>query len=331
MNIKEFSKKMQQSIQEYYGENVNVVINEVTKNNGIVLEGMSIMEKEKNISPTIYLNRFLKEYEEGATFAACFRKVIDVYEENRTTHSIDMEFFTEYEKMKSKIVYKLINYDRNKTLLNEIPHIKYLDLAIVFYCIITDDLIGNATILIQNKHADIWGVKVEELYEKANINTPKLLPYEIQNMEEVMRQILLEKLKSEYENAEIKQYEENRNHDIPSDEEWLEQMTEMMLKNTIPDGGNAMYVLSNRTRLLGAACLLYQNVLEEFSSKLEKDFYILPSSIHELILIPVEENHETTKLNEMVREVNHTQVEMEEVLADHAYYYSRQDRKLSVV
>ena len=92
-----------------------------------------------------------------------------------------------------------------------------------------------------------------------------------------------------------------------------------------------LYVLTNKARLYGASCILYPNLLDSIADKLTCDFYLIPSSIHEVILVP-ESGTEDTNLNDMVAEVNHTQVDPKEVLADHVYYYDRkEDHMISCV
>ena len=92
-----------------------------------------------------------------------------------------------------------------------------------------------------------------------------------------------------------------------------------------------MYVLSNRTRVQGASCILYPNILKDFAAAVKSDFYILPSSVHEVILLPVQGDEDEEGLKRMVCEVNETQVEREEVLSDSVYYYSREREKLSIL
>ena len=89
-----------------------------------------------------------------------------------------------------------------------------------------------------------------------------------------------------------------------------------------------MYILTNEYKLNGAATILYRDVLEDFSKACDGDFYLLPSSIHEVILVPAKECNSFDEMTQMVQEVNETQVEAEELLADHAYYYSRKHQKL---
>lgn len=285
------------------------------------------MKKEKNISPTIYLNHFYDAYEGGTTFGETIKNIIDIYEQNKIEENVDMEFFTDYSQVKQKIAYKLINYDKNRELLEDIPYVKYLDLAIVFYCIVMDERIGNASILIHNKHCAMWDVTPEEIYTIAMQNTPRLLPSELRNMEDVIRQIISEDLQREFQSFTVK---DAKGDQTKESEEWMGNVADQMIESIrINKQAVPMYVLSNHTRVHGAACMLYQDVISEFAEDLQKDLYILPSSIHEIILIPVEYSDNTLKLNEMVQEVNMSQVDEEEVLADHAYYYSRIDRQVT--
>ena len=110
-----------------------------------------------------------------------------------------------------------------------------------------------------------------------------------------------------------------------------------------------MYVLSNRTKLNGSACILYQDLLKNFAERLRSDLYILPSSIHEVLIIPVNSftspadpllssanspadtrQQSYRELSEMVQEVNATQLSTEDILSDHVYYYSRESSRITM-
>ena len=89
-----------------------------------------------------------------------------------------------------------------------------------------------------------------------------------------------------------------------------------------------MYVLTNQNKLNGASCILYEHLLELFADRLGADLYILPSSVHEVILIPATSDTSFAELSRMVKEVNETQVSPEEILSDHVYYFSRNSRSI---
>ena len=90
-----------------------------------------------------------------------------------------------------------------------------------------------------------------------------------------------------------------------------------------------LYVLTNKARLYGASCILYPNLLDSIADKLTCDFYLIPSSIHEFLILPVLPGTCIQDLNAMIHEVNSTQVEEEEILSDHAYFYSCSEKLLT--
>ena len=295
MNYQNFKENIKHVIQNQLGSDVTVTIQEIIKNNNTHLDGLTILSDTLNISPTIYLNYYYRQYLKGKTMDEIYREILTVYRENTPRNNIDISFFTDYEKVKKRIVFKLINYDRNKALLDKIPYIRYLDLAIVFNCLVTSDANGSATILIYNHHLAFWNITKDDLYTLAMQNTPKLLTYDLRNMTDVLEELM-------------------------SDAALESDITDIELP--IP-----MYVLSNTCKLNGSSCILYKNLLPMLGKKLDSDFYILPSSIHEVLLIPAYE-HNSEELTKMVREVNATQLANEEILSDHVYYFCRETGKL---
>lgn len=276
-----------------------ISIQTVYKNNGLYLDGLVIMENNCNISPTLYLNYYYESYREGTSFQQVYETILENYQQNKPSQSIDVRFFTQFENAKSKIALKLINYEQNKELLKDVPHIPFLDMAIVFYCLISmDSQAGNATILIHNSHLSYWNTSLEELFETAKRNTRKMLPARLNNMNDVLRDL-------------------SGKH--------------MLFPPFQPDEDiYPMFVLTNPINLYGAACILYEDLLKDYARQAETDFYILPSSIHEVILIPAIDPSCQQELSQMVKEVNHSQLLEEEILSDHAYYYSRESNEITM-
>lgn len=91
-----------------------------------------------------------------------------------------------------------------------------------------------------------------------------------------------------------------------------------------------LYALTNRPMLYGAAGILNSPMISGFAEKMQADLYILPSSVHELLLIPDQGNVSAGELGQIVMAVNRTQMRPEERLADHAYYYSRETGEISI-
>ena len=295
MEFTNFTTLVQREVEKRAGENYRVKLNDVMKNNGVVLRGITLMQDDSNISPTIYLNPYYDAYENGdTTLGTVIDEVIDTYERNKINRSSDRRFFMNYESVRSRIIFKLINTEKNRELLRDVPYIPFHDLSIVFQCLVSEERFGNASILIHNVHLQLWKVNARELYECALENTPLLQGYELADMNTVLEEM---KALGGIDDEEI----EDMQQEVP------------------------MYVLSNKSRINGASCILYKDILKDFAMVVDKDLYVLPSSIHEVILLPSDGTQESEQLKEMVREINQSQVEKEEVLSDSVYYYRRSD------
>jgi len=321
MDFLQFVNEVKKGLTEYFKDSAEVTVSNVRKNNGVMLTGVVIMKKDSHIAPTIYLESFYEAYKKGMGLREILSQIEVIYEKNRVQGSEDsLEFFQSFLKVRKKIFYKLINAEKNRELLREIPSVPYLDLAIVFYCDCSSELFGNAAILIKNSHLKMWGVDKEQLYLAAAANTPKSSPYEIKTMEAVMKEMFAEEIRKELE----------RKH-ISYSEAWLEEMAAQMLADSEPpEGKTPMYVLTNVKRCNGASCVLYERVLENFAKKMNDNLYILPSSIHEMIMIPASFAAKASELREMVEEINATQVEDEEVLSDSVYFFNRMTKQLEL-
>ena len=300
MTYQEFITHIKESMQEKLGSHVTVTLQDITKNNDTHLDGLTILSTSSNISPTIYLNYYYSQYTQGREASDILAEILNIYETNKPDASIDVSFFTSYDKVKSRIVFKLINYKKNKDLLKDVPYFQFLDLAIVFNCLIKTDDTGSATILIHNHHLALWQITKDDLYALAILNTPSLLPYDLRSMTDVLKELF--------------------QHDPVNDSNLFQPS----------DSACPMYLLSNHCKLNGSGCILYQNLLESFAVRLKSDLYILPSSIHEVLIIPANHNNSYQELSAMVREVNATQVSQDEILSDHVYYFSRVENRLTM-
>ena len=306
MEFTSFKILVKEEIERRAGKDYSVRLNDVMKNNGVILSGLTVMQDDSNISPTIYLNNYYEAYENGkATLGMVINDVMDVYNKNKVNRKLDMQYFLNYESIKGRIVFKLINTQKNEVLLKDIPHMEFLDLSIVFQFLLPEESIGAASILIHNAHTKLWGVDNRELYRRALQNTPKLLQYEIKSMKDVMGEII---------QSEQEQY---------CDMDYNEYMGE--LDRCIP-----MYVLSNKNRTDGAACMLYPKLIGDFSKAIGSNLYIIPSSIHELLLLPAGDDDESGYIQDIIREVNETQLLEEEILSDSLYVYDRELRDIKI-
>lgn len=303
MNI--FAGKVRDAVEKKLGEAYKVEVREVQKNNGVVLHGLLILTDDRNVIPTLYLEPFWEAYESGTSLAEIVRRLIRIYREDLPRTSIDMDFFRHFKGVSERICYRLIRQKENEELLMDIPYIPFLDLAICFFYAYRGEALGEGAILIHNSHMELWNTTVKELLELAQKNTPALFPWKCNSMEQVLREMMTE---------------EEYLAEMPDAEESEDFLTE-----------NPLWVLSNEQRAQGASCILYPGLLKQLAEKEKKSFYILPSSIHEVILLTDQGMETHQQLKDMIAEVNRTQVAPEEVLSDSLYYYDFLKEKIQIV
>lgn len=290
MNYQEFTEHIRENLESLIEPGQKVTLQTIDKNNGTQYQGIVIIDPILNISPTIYLEPFYLKYLNGTSTLDICRDILKFYQTFVPEECFDESCFTDFEKAKHRIVMKLIHYEKNIELLQKVPHIPYLDLAIVFVCSAGDLDKEYATILIHNHHLDYWNIDLLSLYHIAKENSPKLLPYHFENMEEYL----------------------------------LHHCNWNPCEDHIP-----MYLLTNQLKIHGASVILYEGLLEQISKELNSSFVVIPSSVHEVLVVPVQNKKELQTYSNMVLEVNATQLPEDEILSNHAYYYSKKYHVLS--
>ncbi len=293
--LDEFARKVQRAMMRELGGGFQVEVKEVRKNNGVMLHGLLVLGREENVIPTIYLDSFYAAYEEGTTFGEVLRRILDIYRNETPKVNVDMEFFKSFPRVRDRICYRLIRRQDNEELLSEIPYVDFLDLAICFYYAYSGSALGEGTILIHNSHMELWGVKIKNLMELADQNTPRLFPGKLCSMAEVLGEL--------FDTEEA-----------------------VRLEREVP-----MTVLTNDRRTHGASCILYPGMLESFAGRVGKSFFIIPSSIHEVILLEKTGMESVEELKNMIYEINRTHVAAEEVLSDTLYYYDFTAKTVRVI
>lgn len=316
MEYIEFIEYIRAAITTIFGDEKNVSVKKILKNNGVEYDALIIGEDKSNISPTIYLNSYYTEYENGRESGEIVNEIYNLYEKNCNEYIFDIDSFIDFEAIKDKIVFKVINKAKNIELLKDVPYLEKMDLALVPYCIVDSDFIGSATVLIHKSHLSIWRVTAEEIFEIALKNTPKILEAEIRNMNEIIKEMFISDLQRKQVNGEI-------SFDFDVDKKADELLDELGTGN-----GIEMFVLTNVHKLNGASCMFYKDVIESFATEKKANIYILPSSIHEVILVPAVEGLSKNELSLMVQDVNREELSAEEVLSNHVYVYDYKNNEL---
>ena len=326
MNFNNFITEVKLTLREFFNDNILVEDKTVLKNNGVRLTGIVIIEGNKNCVPNIYLNEYYEQFKQGKSIYEIAYEISKYYESHKLKKQINMEFYSDYERVKKKLCFRLVNFEKNRELLKQIPYVPYMDLAMVFYCMIQNEAIQNGSILVKNEKMKKWDVDIDTLKRDAYENTQRILKGEIVSMEDVICDMMKHKLMVEIEKC-IKEQMEAR---IMVTEEMVVPIVEEMMRETYTDAkGPKMYVASNQNRNFGAAVILYSSFLMDFANQTESDYYILPSSIHEVILVPKEDKEqEIEHLKKMVEEVNHTEMSEEEILSNSVYLYTRKENQI---
>ncbi|MDD3172938.1 MAG: DUF5688 family protein [Herbinix sp.] len=310
-NYNTFINDITEMVKVMMGEDFSIRIYKVTKNNSLELDSLVILKKGNNFTPNIYLLPYYEAYMQGVGIQELAKSLCSTYR-NNSVPSVNENFTYLYDDIKPYIIYRLVSYQRNKKLLEKIPHIKFLDMAITFHCLVQEDNDAIGTIRITNEHMQMWETSLQELNLLAVNNTNYLFPPVIKSMDEV----ILGMLKEEYMNGK--------------EDDLSDKMLDRFINNNDNPNEHKMYILSNQKGINGATCLLYENVLNEFADKIHSDFFILPSSIHEVIFVPYDKTITKEALADMVRDVNYTQVARDEVLSDQVYFYSRENNTISM-
>ncbi|MCR5683997.1 MAG: DUF5688 family protein [Lachnospiraceae bacterium] len=279
--------------------------NMVLKNNSVELTALTIRERGAVSAPNIFLDSYYHEYQKGRDISDISGDVLNVFLENKDR--LDVSTFDDFsfEKLKERIFFKLVNFSLNLELLKSLPYIQKGDLALIFACLIEHKGDGISSVRIDNSLMEKWNTNAEELYELARVNSTRLFPPKVFTLNTSNLTALLE----------------NRMSD-PGIENILESKQDGILCGyELADDISMLYVLTNTDGIDGAACIAYEGLLERIYRKLGTEFFILPSSVHEVIILPDNGKIEASGLSRMVNEINHTTLSAMDVLSDRVYHY----------
>lgn len=297
------------------GRDYQITIETKKINNKGVCTGLHIRKKGMEPETLVYLDGYFRQYRNGDMTILEAAEYV-VIAGRKKSMSVDIRKFLEYGKVKDRIVYRLINTEMNREFLDDVPHMEFLDLSVVFCCLMMEDD-SHAFIWIHNTHMKLWDVTVEELYQSASENTQRLEKPELMDIEEILYDLMKEEGSFLQESDSSMEEKPGRNNNADSIEK---------CSSAVP-----MYVLSNRARLQGAACMLYPDLLRRIADAVDSSYYIIPSSIHEVLLIPAAGFADRDRIKVMLCEVNDTQVTPEERLSYSLYGYDKKENKIEIL
>ena len=298
MLFEEFSRNVAGQIKAFLPErfkDADIDLKVVAKTNNVKFTGLTIKAVDSNIAPTIYLEKFYEDYQDGEDMDQVLQKIASLRLETEAPAGLDVECISDFERCKDKIIPRVISFNLNKELLKERPHRTIEDLAIIYY--VELNMGGDTTggVGVTNGIMEKWGVSLEDINKAAIKNLPLLQKSEFKSLNEVLMGISGNK----------------------SDEFLSEDCN--------------MYVLSNVHKMYGASSILDDEMMAHIYDVLEGDFYMIPSSVHEWIVLPKNNSSfDGDSLAAMIKDVNNSTVALEDRLSDHAYVFNIEDGLESV-
>ena len=292
MTYEEFLLEVKEKIEQLKESYQELQIVRMPKYNGFSYDGLQLVSPNEDVVPVVNLNQVYESYcNSGSSIDDACDFILQVFKHNADLNGFSADYIRSYDNVKDQIIYRLINAEANRELLARIPHVLWLDLAIIFQVSINSNAEGTATMLINNSVAEMWKVTPEQLFTRAKKNTCILRPFKVSKMSEVLSSVCNE---------------------------------------IADDFSSDMYILTNTYSINGAAAILYNGILHDIAETFESDLIIIPSSVHEVLLLPAKREYQVDVLSQMVIEVNTKEVPQEEILSDHVYYYSREDDKVNI-
>lgn len=297
MNYQEFVTCLLAELQELYGKDVVLTTEKIVKNNGQNYNGLQItMNASENIIPIINMDEIYEDYNKNnLCIKDCVKKICSLRE--KYAYTDDISLFAckvqDWKFAKENVYPILLSTEDNRILLQKLVCMPMLDLSVAYIIRGGEGKYAKVNKTMLNN----YGIDIQELHGQAMKNIKKE-EYRFEDINDLLKDMLCE--------TECKK-------DTSS------------MKN--PRQGE-MYILTNKEKLYGAAGILDKKLIREFAGK--RSFFILPSSIHELIFVPEDDGFSKEELDKMVSETNESIVPQEERLSDHSYYYDARADEIKI-
>lgn len=296
MNNSSFFSVLTSALSARLEPGTKIIRETVLKNNGIRLDSILVLTEDLSYAPVIYLDPLYAHYKAGSSMEEICRSVLAMIHRELPFSPDLLLKILEPQTIKERIAYRLVSRKANEELLKDIPWVPFLNMAVIFFLQLDSTSNTQITALIHKRLAELWKLSTNELFRLAKKNTPVLFPMSLEPLQNLVADSLKE------------------TGSAPDDASFL------------PD----IHVLTNRQGIYGASCLLYENVIKDFAERMASDLIILPSSIHEVLLIPDSHGFDYESLRQMVQDINAAEVPKEDILSDEIYFYIRCSRSFKI-
>lgn len=299
MDFEIFVNEMADEMREVYPD-AEITVHNVPKN-GEVLTGIIIMvndnESSQAIAPTIYLNDYYEDYLDGRDLSEIVETVADVAKdalENMPQYNLPN--LSDWESVKDSILAQIVGNENNEQFLDSRVSTRDESLEDLSYVYRIN--LDEGSIPITNGMLLKWNIDKNTLHETALANSfEKEMPV-ICDIREIMAELMgvdvadIDVLMGDGEEPKVEQI-----------------------------------VVTNESKMFGAVNIFNEEVQDDLADRIGGDFYILPSSVHEVIVIPADPER-LGEFKDTVREVNEEQVDPKDRLSDHVFAFDAENRQL---
>ena len=257
MSKKDFVRYVLTAVKESLDSSYYLDVRTVRKRNRKVCYGLLASKGKTTNCPIIYLDDAYELYKNGQHIDLICAMIANMIDDDPEIKGLDVDWFLNYATASERLCYMLVSQSLNEEYLRDKPYIPYLDMAIVFYAPVTHGNLTIGTVTVTNQHIENWGVTVDDLMTAAHHNSCWAFPERLIPIDDIINML------------KAQDYDKSLTP-LPAD---------MMLQGT--------YVVTNSRMYMGASVVLYDGFLERAYNKIGAEYYVIFSSIHEALLIPV--------------------------------------------
>lgn len=294
-------KVIEKRMEERSMDSVSIQVQDINKNN-VIRTGL-VFKGDGDIAPVIYIDNFYDDFfQNDLSINEIADRIIDTYcegVENKKEMENLKNQFTNYDFIKNKLIVCAYNKSKNPYITEQHPVFNLIgDIGLYCRFEISNDGKGICSAKINNELLSSYGIDQAELFADAFNSMKALHPCEINDIIDILCKNMPEEIKGMFD-----------------------------------DKKGDMFVISNNVGMFGSVYGFDEEILNFFcNDKHEESVYILPSSINECILIPGSKcDNDSSRLNDIVKDVNQQHVPDEEFLSDMVFVYNRADNELRVV
>ncbi len=264
------------------------ITEQIIHKNNRNLHGIIVRAPGTRIAPVFYYEDFYEAYRRGTSIDECIGKMVRFVSKNKFPDNALSDVFTSWEKVKEKLIIKLMNYNKNRKDILKKPYMIIGDMVAIVQIFVDDPTIGNGCVTVDDALLTIWSVEREVLFKHA-----------FENMDRFRIKAI---------NLLDLQFDDERNNEEPN-----------------------IYVVSYDAPFPGAAVLLRTDYLADFAKSKDMDFFVLPVSVHEILLIEKRPQIGQENLFAMMQAINSDKALSENMLSERIFSIDRNEKTLRYI